>query len=591
MLELREYQKQAIQSIYDFWTNKKGINPIIVCPTGSGKSLIIAKLCEDVCTYDDYSRVLILTHSKELIVQNHNELKGIWKDAPTGIYSASLKKRDLKNRIVFASIQSLANKIKESQPFDLIIIDEAHMVNQKEETRYKKVFNDLILKNENVKIIGLSATPYRQFGGYIYGKNKIFCDIAFDVDIKFLIDNGFLVKPITKGALNQIDTSNLTIKKNGEYDDIELAQIVNKDELIESVVNETMEFGKDRKAWLIFATSIEHAEKLQLQFINKNIDTKIVTGTTGKDERDLILNDFKNGLLKCLIGINVLTTGFNAPICDLVVIARATRSTSLYVQMIGRGLRLYPNKDNCLILDFGQNTITHGTLDNIVPVIAGNGKKNDKPIQAKECKKCQVLNHIRVSKCVECGEEFPKEERELNHNSKAYDGAMFKEDIKPIELFIDNIYYYNHLSKNGNECLKITYVSGLTIINEFIALSTYFGKKALKDINCFYEDIEDILKVENRKDFLEPIKLLVKKEGKYMQIEKKIFEDDLALQKKIELSKLQCCNNCINLINKDIEGSFKKIKFCESFKTEIKQEWLFVEQTPICPNLDYCPFN
>ena len=374
----------------------------------------------------------------------------------------------------------------------------------------------------------------------------------------------------------------MTIKKNGEYDDIELAQIVNKDELIESVVNETMEFGKDRKAWLIFATSIEHAEKLQLQFINKNIDTKIVTGTTEKDERDLILNDFKNGLLKCLIGINVLTTGFNAPICDLVVIARATRSTSLYVQMIGRGLRLYPNKDNCLILDFGQNTITHGTLDNIVPVIAGNGKKNDKPIQAKECKKCQVLNHIRVSKCVECGEEFPKEERELNHNSKAYDGAMFKEDIKPFEMYIDSIYYYKHISKNSNECLKITYLSSLTVINEFIVIDSFFGKKTLREMNCHFDNIDDILKVENRTDFIEPIKLKVKKEGKYMKIEEKIFEENK--------HKLQCCGNCINLVNKQLDNSFKKIKFCEAYKTEIKEEWLYVEQTPLCEKLDYVPF-
>lgn len=584
MLELREYQQKAIDSIYDFWSSKKGINPVVVAPTGAGKSLIIAKLCEDVCSFDDYSRVLILTHSKELIVQNHNELKGIWKNAPTGIYSASLKKRDLHNRIIFASIQSLVNKIKDSSPFDLIIIDEAHMVNQKEETRYKKVFNDLISKNENVKIIGLSATPYRQFGGFIYGKNKIFCDVAYEIDIKYLIDNNYLVKPITKGALNQIDTSNLTIKKNGEYDDIELAQIVNKDELINSVVNETIEYGKDRKAWLVFATSIEHAEKLQTQFINKNIDTKIITGTTEKETRDLILNDFKNGLLKCLISINTLTTGFNAPICDLVVIARATRSTSLYVQMIGRGLRLYPNKENCLILDFGQNTIAHGTLDNITPIIVGNGKKSDKPIKAKECKKCQTLNHIRVSKCVECGEEFPKEERELNHNNKAYDGAMFSEDIKPIELFIDNIYYYKHISKNGNECLKITYVCGLNVINEYVVLNSYFGKKILEKMNCFFDNIDDILVLENRKYFLEPIKLKVKKEGKYMKIEDKIFEE------KIKTSELQCCNNCINLENKQLENSFKKIKFCTSFQTEITQEWLFVEQEPICPNLDFCPF-
>ena len=347
-----------------------------------------------------------------------------------------------------------------------------------------------------------------------YGKNKIFCDISFEVDIKFLIDNGYLVKPITKGALKQIDTSTLTIKKNGEYDDIELAEIVNKEELISAVVSETIEYGKDRKAWIVFATSIEHAEKLQQEFLSKDINTKVITGSTKKDERDLILNDFKNGLIKCLVGINVLTTGFNAPICDLVVIARATRSTSLYVQMIGRGLRLYPDKKDCLILDFGQNTITHGTLDNIVPVITGNGKKSEKPIQAKECKKCQTLNHIRVSKCVQCGEDFPKEERELNHQKKAYDGAMFSDDIKPFEMFIDDVYYYKHISKSGNECLKITYLSGLTVVNEFIVINSFFGKKVLNEMNCYYENIDDILKLENRKDFREPIKLLVRKEGK-----------------------------------------------------------------------------
>lgn len=584
MLELRDYQKEAIQKTYDFWTNKKGINPVIVCPTGSGKSLIIAKMCEDVCTYDDYSRVLILTHSKELISQNYQELIGIWSDAPAGIYSASLNKRDLKSRIIFASVQSLVNRVNESDPFDLIIIDEAHMVNQKDETRYKKVFDVLSEKNKNVKIIGLSATPYRQFGGFIYGKNKIFCDISFEVDIKFLIDNGYLVKPITKGALKQIDTSTLTIKKNGEYDDIELAEIVNKEELISAVVSETIEYGKDRKAWIVFATSIEHAEKLQQEFLNKDINTKVITGSTKKDERDSILNDFKNGLIKCLVGINVLTTGFNAPICDLVVIARATRSTSLYVQMIGRGLRLYPDKKDCLILDFGQNTITHGTLDNIVPVIAGNGKKSDKPIQAKECKKCQTLNHIRVSKCVECGEEFPKEERELNHQKKAYDGAIFSDDIKPFEMFVDDVYYYKHISKNGNECLKITYLSGLTVINEFIVINSFFGKKVLNEMNCYFDNIDDILKLENRTDFIEPIKLKVKKEGKYMKIEEKTFEE------RVNLSKLQCCGNCINLVNKQLDNSFKKIKFCEAYKTEIKEEWLYIEQTPICEKLDYCPF-
>jgi len=237
MLELRPYQKEAIQATYDYWRNNIGINPVIVAPTGSGKSLLIAQICEDVVKSDDYSRVLMLTHSSELIDQNFKELKGIWSEAPAGIYSASLKKRELKNRIVFAGVQSFVNVVDKSEPFDLIIIDEAHLVNNKAETRYKKVFDVLLQKNELTKIVGFSATPYRLSGGNIYGKNKIFCGVSYEITLKYLIDNGFLCMPITKGALKQYDLSNVSIKSNGEYNDIELARIVETSELVEAVVS------------------------------------------------------------------------------------------------------------------------------------------------------------------------------------------------------------------------------------------------------------------------------------------------------------------------------------------------------------------
>ena len=176
-----------------------------------------------------------------------------------------------------------------------------------------------------------------------------------------------------------------------------------------------------------------------------------------------LLEDFKNNTLKCLINVNVLTTGFNAPICDMVVIARATQSTSLYVQMIGRGLRTYPNKENCLIIDFGRNTLTHGTLDNIVPVVIGNGtKKKDKKleeeIKAKECIKCHRLNEKSVTHCIECGNEFPI--RKVMHSEKAYDGSMFS-DGEFIEWEVKKVKYESYISKNGNECLKISHVCGL----------------------------------------------------------------------------------------------------------------------------------
>lgn len=586
MLELRDYQKEAIQSTYDFWSSGKGKNPLLVCPTGSGKSLIISKLCEDVCTFDDYSRVLILTHSKELIQQNHDELKGIWEDAPTGIYSASLNKRNMKERIIFAGIQSFVNNVDKSEPFDLIIIDEAHMVNQKLETRYGKVFNSLLEKNEHTKIIGLTATPFRYFGGFIYGKNKIFCDVSYEIGIKFLIDKGYLVKPITKGTLKQIDTSNITIKSNGEFDDIELARVVNSKELLDAVVDETIEYGVNRKAWLVFASSIEHSDNLKYLFELKGISVSVVTGTTKKQDRDKILLDFKNGLVKCLIGVGVMTTGFNAPICDLVVVARATNSTSLWVQIVGRGLRTYQDKTDCLILDFGQNTMRHGTLDNIQPIIKNQGQKKktqkelQEDIRAKECQECHLLVDKKDLRC-SCGYEFPI--KQINHDLKAYDGAMFEDEVKPIFYDVESVFYYRHTSKNGNECLKIVYGCGLSFFAEYVVINSYYGKKQLELIGCQYNNLDDIL--DNKDLYDTPKQILIKKEGKFMKVIDKVFEG-------ITSNAPKSCEHCSNRIIKKEKIGYKEIEkhFCLVYDVVIENEWLKVEQNPICEHLDYIPF-
>jgi DNA repair protein RadD len=583
MLELRDYQKEAIKSLYDYWTEKKGNNPIISACVGAGKSLLISKVIKDALEFNSNSKILILTHLAELLEQNADELKRLDNEIDISIYSAGLNKRCLKSNVIYAGIQSIHKKIEQLPKIDLILIDECHLVPKNSNTMYRKTINFLKSKNELLKVVGFSGTPYR-LDGYLHtGKNSIFDGIAYNISIKDLVDKGYLCKPIGKNSKSKFDLSNISIK-NGEFDNIELATLTNKTETIEKSVSEFVELGKDRKAWLVFCSGVEHSELVQKELLKYNIVSEIVTGETKKEDRAKILSDFKNGLLKCLININTLVAGYNAPICDMVVMLRATMSGALFQQCIGRGLRLYDGKKDALILDYGSNFERFGTIDNFEPIIKGSGKKSDKPIQAKECKKCQTLNHIRVSKCVECGEEFPRDERELNHNNKAYDGAMFSEDIKPIELFVDNTYYYKHISKSGNECLKITYICGLNVVNEYVVLNSFFGKKILEKMNCYFDNIDDILVLENRKDFLEPIKLKVKKEGKYMKIEDKIFEE------KIKTNELKCCNNCINLENKQSENSFKKIKFCSEFKTEITQEWLFVEQNPICPNLDFCPF-
>ncbi|MBU1668504.1 DEAD/DEAH box helicase [bacterium] len=578
MLELRDYQKEAISKTYEFWSSGKGKNPLIVAPTGSGKSLIIAQICIDVCKDDDYSRVLILTHTKELLKQNADELISLWREATVGFYSAGLNKKDLKSRIIFAGVQSFINGVDDSEPFDLIIIDEAHMINNKAETRYKKVFDNLLSKNDKTKILGLTATPYRMAGGLIYGKNKMFCDVAYDIKIEKLIDEGYLVKPISKGALNKIDLSNVKIKSNGEFDDIGLALAVDSEELNQAVVNETIELGVNRKAWLVFATNVDHGNKLKDLFIENGIVTELITGETKPKIRDILINGFKDGKIKCLINVGVLTTGFNAPICDLVVMARATQSTSLFVQIIGRGLRTYPEKEDCLFLDFGDNVLRHGTLDNIIPVSVGNGKKKNQEeiIKAKECKECGYINHIQSRECVECG--FIFKAQEVQHSDKVYDGAMLSKDILPQRYKIDNVSYSDYFSKSGNKCLKITYRSGLKFFSEFIVIDSYFGKKELISIGCDNMTIEEIL--NNQDSIKKPKFIIAKKEGKYMKVIDKEYID----------FNFHCCYNCVKkTIYTETKGYKKEItEYCEVFGTVLDESFMY-EENP-CTEFDNVPF-
>lgn len=464
MLELRPYQRAAIDGLYNYWSDKKGDNPIIVAPTGSGKSLIIAHLIKDAMSYPG-TRVLILTHVKELLEQNASELVALYPDADVGFYSASLKKKVLRKPITFAGIQSIHKKAYQIVPApDLVIVDEAHLIPKNYGTRYNKFLSDLRICNRGVKVVGLTATPYRLDSGYLHeGDNAIFDGVAYDIPVADLMQQGFLAPVISKSGVKTIDLSNVG-KRGGEYIESELAKAASDPELVTETVAEIVRYGAERKAWLVFACGVNHAELLRAEFQTHGIEADVVTGADGMSARAEKIERFRRGGSKCLINVNVLTTGFNVPHVDLVAIVRATESTGLYIQIVGRGTRIAPGKENCLVLDYGDNVMRHGFIDKIKPKIKGKSENGEAPV--KKCPECLTVNHAAVRVCIECGHEFPPPQ--FNHGTKAYSGAMISTQVQAEWVDVDDVGYAKWRKEGKPDSIRVTYYCGLIKVSEWL---------------------------------------------------------------------------------------------------------------------------
>ena len=464
MLDLRPYQRAAIDGLYNYWSDKKGNNPLIVAPTGSGKSLIIAHLVKDAMSFPG-TRVLMLTHVKELLEQNAKELLNLYPEADVGFYSASLKKKVLHRAVTFAGIQSIYKRAFDMiPPPDLVIVDECHLIPRSDSTRYNKFLSDLKLANPAVKIVGLTATPYRLDSGYLHeGDNAIFDGVAYDIPVADLMEQGFLAPVVSKSGVKTIDLSNVG-KRGGEFIESELARAASDPELVRETVAEIVKYGAERKAWLIFACNVNHAELLRAEFETHGIEAHVVTGADNMSARADKIERFRRGDYKCLINVNVLTTGFNVPHVDLVALVRATESTGLYIQIVGRGTRIAPGKENCLVLDYGDNVMRHGFIDDVKPKIKGFTGGGEAPF--KKCPICRTVNHAAVKVCSECGYQFPPPE--FSHNTKAYSGAMISTQVKAEWVDVNDVGYSRWRKEGKPDSVRVTYYCGLIKISEWL---------------------------------------------------------------------------------------------------------------------------
>ena len=472
---LREYQQRTITDLYAWFEAGNEGNPCLVLPTGSGKSHIIAALCKDALQSWPETRILMLTHVKELIVQNAEKMRQHWPNCPLGIYSAGLGRKDLGEPITFAGIQSVRSKAKLIGHCDLVIIDECHLIGHKDEGGYRTLLSGIYETNPNVRVIGLTATPYRLGHGYITDKPAIFDALIEPVSIEELIFKSYLSTLRSKLTATKLEVDGVK-KRGGEYIEAELQAKVDTTDKNSRVVSEIVRLGHGRKSWLIFCAGVNHANHIKEALIEQGIIADCVTGDTPPAQRDRMLKEFKAGRIQALTNANVLTTGFDAPGIDLIAMLRPTMSPGLYVQMAGRGLRIAEGKTDCLVLDFAGVVEQHGPITAVRPPPKKGDKVGEAPV--KVCDHCQEICALSVRVCPACGAEFPEPVKAALKLSN-----LDIMGVEGVDMDVTTWTWRKHISRaSGKEMLSLTYYGGLSDppVTEYLAVTHdgYAGEKS-----------------------------------------------------------------------------------------------------------------
>ena len=439
MYTLRPYQGDAVESVYRH-LREKDTNPCVVIPTAGGKSLCIAEVAKDAVTKWN-GRVMILAHVKELVEQNAAKLKGICPELPVGVYSAGLDSRETDAPVIVAGIQSVYNKIDSFQPFDLVMIDEVHMVPPDGEGRYRTFLEAAKRVNPRVRLVGWTATPYRTQGGLICKPENLLNEVCYEIGVKELINRGYISNITARAGKVKADTEGLHIRA-GEFVAEDVEKLMGEDRLVMSACHEIVELTKDRQACLIFCTSVAHCKKVAAQIAKlSGEECAIVTGDTPDLERAETIRRLRGesvttdlfgttaGPLKYCCNVSVLTTGTDIPRLDTIALLRPTNSPGLLVQMVGRGFRLSPEtgKTECLVLDYGRNIERHGPIDMIKVREPGQGGGG--PL-VKECPECRTIVNLSVMLCPTCGHQWPRKEPERQaHEASAAKAAILSGEV------------------------------------------------------------------------------------------------------------------------------------------------------------------
>ena len=500
----RDYQAAARDSVWLYFNSGNNGNPVVALPTGTGKSVVIADLAKVIVSTWPGQKIVILAPSKELVSQNAEKLAAIAPMLPHGICSASLNRYDTHQPVIFGTIGTVIGRWEALGRVDLVFVDECHLVSDKEETQYRRFFDFLLSVNPNLKIIGFSATPYRLGVGHIID-GGLFTDVCYDGTtleaFNWFIDQGYLVPLIPRPTSTRLDAEGLKTVA-GDYSDKAQQDKFNKEEITIAVIDEAMERAADRRKILIFCTGIDHAEAIRAYL--ESIGESVVAVHSKSKTRDEDLEAFQtfggNGVRWC-VNYGVLTTGFDFPGLDCIVVMRVTKSPGLWVQILGRGTRpdwmgmpipddaegrlliiSQSDKQNCLILDFGHNTAVLGPINDpklpkkkgvgggIQPVKTCKGDNTREGTAHKNgfTEPCGVWNHPSAAFCINCGAEF---RFEVKFDDKAANTELLAGPYeKPVvvEYHVSKVTYERHMKAGRPDSIRATYYAGLRRFSYYV---------------------------------------------------------------------------------------------------------------------------
>lgn len=448
--KLRDYQQRCVDLTLAALDNHDDAAPIVSAATGSGKSVVVSALADELLTRSPGAgRVLVATHRAELVQQNHAKLPRHLKGS---IYSASLGKKDLHGQVIFANVQSIQKNWTKLPRIQALLIDEAHFASK----GYFDFIENVRKVSPHMRTIGLTATPYSGSGVWLHmlPKHRIFSGISVEVGIGELLSKGYLA-PLTPYRTNaRLNVDDVRVDaRTGDFAQDQLQAVVDVPELVLDCAAEIKAIFAERKSVLVFCSGVEHTKHVAAALGH---EAKVVLADTPMNERMSIVESFKAGKIKYLCACEVLLVGFDAPRTDGIACLRPSRSPLVWVQLLGRGMRPFPGKQDCLVADFCGNADHFGPVDEI----EGRPPQNSKgEAPTRVCDGCFNIILACLRKCPHCGMEYEFEEhqRHLDPNTGLLISGVVKNPDGSRTYPVDRVEYRRETTNAGDPALVAEY--------------------------------------------------------------------------------------------------------------------------------------
>ncbi len=492
---LRENQETTLNALINYLMNPanrepKIRNPLVSAPVAFGKSIVIGELAKRMIASFPATRILNLVHVKELVDQNYKKFEQIAPAISSGIFMDALGQKDYKSQVIYGSVHSVHSSIdlfkNPKSPIDILVVDECHWIQKKDTGMYRAIIDGIREASPHLVVVGFTGTEWRMDGGPLAegdDDTRLFDDVYHADTIKGMLDKGYhspLVVPKDE-IINRANTKDIKVKDDGHQSERAQAEVMDRDmEYVHASVDEYVRLSKGRRKHLVFGTTIKHCKHLEESF-SRYYRCVFVSGTMSNKARTQAIKDYQNDKIDMLISGIILTTGFDEPRIDCIGLFRSVSSSALYIQIAGRGLRIHPDKQDCLWLDFTSTTEMNGPVDEVTAPTykeKGSGKA-----VVKQCGACKNYVAASARYCPHCDAEFLIVESQAHEDKASTANILGKKE--PLTMRLTNLTAHRHQTTKKEPAIKLTFSFGLahyTHVMNFGGSGRHFACKMWRSI-------------------------------------------------------------------------------------------------------------